>query len=174
MDGWFKMHRKIIESPVFDNPEALKLWVWILSKASHKEHTLMVGNKTVTVKAGELVFGRRIAARALRMTESKVYRLLKTIENSGMIEVKPNNKFSVINVVNWGFYQGTDGSKRTTNEQQTNNSRTTKEQQTNTNKNVKECIENVGERKEIGASPTSLSSSMTKEEYDAWWRDATE
>lgn len=126
-----------MESAIFENPDALKMWVWMLSRATHKEHNQMVGNQNVCINAGSFVFGRRAAATVLGMSESKIYRLLKLIENDGMIEVKSNNKFSVITIVNWGVYQGNEREQRTTNEQQTNNKRTTNEQQTNTNKNVK-------------------------------------
>ena len=168
MDGWFKTHRKIIDSPIFDNAAALKMWTWILAKASHKDRVQVIGTQNVEIKKGEFIFGRKAAAEKLKFSENKTYRLLKLIEKMGMVEVKSNNKFSVVKVVNWGFYQ--DGNAQS--EQQIDNKQTTnrhKQELYNSN-----TLENVEKEKKIGASPTSPSSSMTKEEYDAWWRDATE
>lgn len=136
-EGWFKLHRKIVASPIFDNPEALKLWIWMLAKASHKAHGQMVGNQIVAVEAGEFIFGRKAAAAALGMTESKIYRLLKMMEKDGMLEVSSNNKFSIVHIVNWGVYQHGEGENCAAEEQQTDSKRTAEEQQTNTNKNDK-------------------------------------
>ena len=165
MEGWFKTYRKIIDSPIFDNADALKMWTWILAKASHKDRVLIVGTQNVEIKKGEFIFGRKMAAEKLKFSENKTYRLLKLIEKMGMIEVKSNNKFSVIKVVNWGFYQ--DGSaqseqqidnKQTTDRQQIDNKQTTdRHKQELYNSNTSENLEN---EKEIGASPdSSLSSS---------------
>lgn len=136
-EGWFKLHRKIVTSPIFDNPEALKLWIWMLAKAAHQAHVQMIGNQNVPVAAGEFVFGRKAAAAALGMTESKIYRLLKMMEKNGMLTVRSNNKFSVVQIVNWGVYQHAEGDSRTAAEQQTDSKRTADGQQTDTNKKEK-------------------------------------
>lgn len=131
MEGYIKLARKITDSTVFDNPSLLKTWVWILCKAAHKDCKQLVGLQEVDIKKGQLIFGRVQAAKQLKMKESSVYKFIKVLEKMNMITVKSNNKFSLINVVNWGIYQ--DGKFKT--EQQRNNNVTTKEQQRNTNKN---------------------------------------
>ena len=133
MSGWVKLHRTITDSFVFQNPDRLKFWIWCLCKASHKERIQNVGLQEVPLKKGQFVFGRKKAANELNMDESKIYRLLKTFEKREKIEVKSNNKFSVVTVVNWSVYQ--DDEQQC--EQQSNNKITTNEQQSNTNKNVK-------------------------------------
>jgi hypothetical protein len=158
MDGWYKMHRKIIESPIFNNPNALRMWVWMLAKASHKQCSLMVGNQEVTLMPGEFVFGRAMASAELSIPKSTVYDMLKSIEKMGMIRVKSGNKFSIVTVVNWGIYQGSDNHSSATSRQQTDNKSATSRQQTDTNKNVKNNKE-CKEEKEIKASPDSSFSS---------------
>ena len=158
MDGWYKMHRKIIESPIFNNPNALRMWVWMLAKASHKQCSLMVGNQEVNLMPGEFIFGRAMAAAELNVPKSTVYDMLKSIEKMGMVCVKSGNKFSVVTIVNWGFYQGSDNHSLASSRQQTDNKSASSRQQTDTNKNVKNNKE-CKERKEIGASPASSFSS---------------
>lgn len=143
-DGWIKLYRKIIGSPVFDNPDLFKVWVWCMCKASHCEHEAIVGRQTVKLQPGQFVFGRKVAADELKMNESSVYRYIKKLESMGNITINPNNKFSLINIENWGFYQDEDSSS----EQQMNNKRTTDEQQMNTYKNVKN-VKNVNNGKNI-------------------------
>ena len=38
MAGWIKLHRKTLDSKVFQNEKLLKTFVWCLLKASHKEY----------------------------------------------------------------------------------------------------------------------------------------
>ena len=130
--GWFSLYRKIIKSPVFDNPFVLKVWIWCLSKATHEGYKQVIGSQVVELEAGQFVFGRKVAAVELDMSESMVYRHVKMLETMGNLTIKSNNKFSVITIVNWGIYQGNSRFV----EQQMNNKRTTNEQQMNTNNNI--------------------------------------
>lgn len=133
MAGWLKLHRSITSSDVFKNPNVLKFWIWALCKASHVDAEQLVGFQKVLLQRGQFIFGRDKAAQELRMNSSSVYKYLKFFENEKMLSVKSNNKFSVVTIVNWDFYQG-DAVQE---EQQNNNKITTKKQQNNTNKNVK-------------------------------------
>ena len=127
--SWIKLYRKLLQSPIFENEKALKIWIWCLCKATHKGITQLVGQQIIELNTGQFVFGREKASEELKMTESTVYKYIKLLEKLQMISIKSNNKFSIISIDNWEEYQGE--------EQQKNNKRTTKEQQSNTNKNVK-------------------------------------
>lgn len=146
-EGWVKLHRAVCESAVFEDAEILRLWIYILVNAAHKDHDTIYQGKIVHIKKGEFVTGRKILAREFKLSESKIYRMLNTLAELGNIEIKSNNKFSLVTVVNWAKYQDDSenlNNKRTANEQQLNNKRTTDEQQTNTTeewKEWKECIE---------------------------------
>jgi uncharacterized phage protein (TIGR02220 family) len=131
--GWIKLHRQLLESTVFDNSDLLKVWVWCLLKATHRKRKQLVGLQEVMLEEGQFIFGRKKASEELKLSESKVYRLMKILKSENNISMKSNNKFTIITVENWTLYQGDDKE----NEQQMNNKRTTNEQQMNTNKNVK-------------------------------------
>src|SRR5699024_9918240 len=109
--GWIKLHRKTLHSPIFQNEKLFKIFMYCLMKASHKEHKQLVGMQFVELKSGQFIFGRAKASQ----------------------EINSNNKFSIINVVKWECYQHEEREK----EQQNNNKGTTEGQQNNTNKNVK-------------------------------------
>lgn len=134
--GWFSMHRKYEFEPVFDDAELWRTWCWIYMKASHKQHSLMVGKQLVTLMPGELIWGKRAVAKKLNIHESKAYRHLKLLEKMGLVETKPNHNFTVVKVIVWDIEQNYSGSNRTTNEPQTNHSGTINEPQMNTNNNV--------------------------------------
>ncbi len=137
MAGWIKLYRKLKDSLVFDNPELLKVWIWCLLKATHDDYTQMIGLQEVELKKGQFIFGRKVAANELKMSESKTYRLIKKLENMQNLNIKANNKFSVITIENWEIYQSDNNNNEQQSEQQMNNKRTTNEQQMNTNKNIK-------------------------------------
>lgn len=151
MTGWIKLHRKLLDSPIFQNEKLFKVFAYCLMKASHKDHKQLVGRQIVELKKGQFVFGRKRASEELRLKESTVRDYIKLLENLQTIVVSSDNKFSVITVVNWAVYQSDEqisdskyDNKSTSNQQQMDNKSTTNQHQINTNKNVKngENVEN--------------------------------
>lgn len=132
-ETWIKLYRKLLQSPIFENEKALKVWIWCLIKATHTEREQLVGQQIVHLEKGQFVTGRKVASEELKMKDRTVYDYFKLLEQLSMISIKSNNKFSVITVEKWEDYQGIEAKKQ----QQSNNKSTTDQQQTNTNKNVK-------------------------------------
>lgn len=143
MEGWIKVHRKTLESPVFDNPKLFKIWMYCLFKVTHKDKIVIVGKTKVELKAGQFIFGRRAVAEELKMNDRTVYDYMKLLEKLGMISMTSNNKFSVITVVNWGVYQSYEGNLQ---QQTTTQSTTQNATQNDTNKNIKKFnnVKNIG------------------------------
>ena len=134
MPGWIKLHRKILNNPIFLKPFLFQLFHYCLLKANNTEKKIIWNNKEEVVGKGSFITGRKVMAKDIGQTESATYKRLKVLEKLNMISVKSNNKFSVVKVLNYCVYQAKDSEK----EQQSNNKVTTKEQQSNTNKNTKE------------------------------------
>lgn len=143
-----------MNNPVWQDPKLLKLWMLCLLEATHKEHELMVGTKIVRLHPGQFVTGRfSLAAEYNRGTKKKdmvpettLWRWLKLFETYGFLNIKSTTKYSVITVLNWGFYQNID--------QQMNNKWTANGQQMVTNNNGnKEREEEEGETMEIKNIP---------------------
>jgi len=133
MQGWIKVHRKMLHSDIFQNEKLLKVFMYCLLKATHKERKQLIGLQTVELEPGQFVFGRKKASEELNMNESTVYKYMKFLESQKTITMNSNNKFTIVTVGKWHDYQALDAES----EQQNNNKITTKEQQNNTNKNVK-------------------------------------
>ena len=155
MTGWIKLHRKLLDSPIFQNEKLFKVFAYCLMKASHKEHTQLVGRRVVHLQKGQFVFGRKRASEELRLKESTVRDYVKLLEKLGTIDIKSDNKFSVITVVNWAVYQNDEeisdsknDKKSTTNQHQMDNKSTSNQQQINTNKNVKNVENDKNEKNE--------------------------
>ena len=131
--GYVKLWRKSLDNGWLKDHKLWSLWSWCLIKASHKEIKILVGLQEITLLPGQFVFGRKNASQELDISESGIYRRIEFLKNAGNLDIKPNNKFSIISIINWDTYQA----EETQIEQQMNNKRTTSEQQPDTNKNVK-------------------------------------
>ncbi|EAC5315268.1 hypothetical protein KW10_02735 [Listeria monocytogenes] len=154
MDGYIALHRKIIDSWIWQDPEFYRLWSYCLIKASFKEREIFLGQQIVKLNPGQFVIGREKLEEAMNIglknkrTAVTWWRRLQKLEKARMLNIKSYNKFSVVTIENWGFYQGSDIENEQQNEQQTNNRCTTDVQQTITNnKDNKENKENKDNNK---------------------------
>lgn len=137
MAGWIKLHRSLLKSAVFDDPQLLKLWLWCLLKATHTPRETVIEKQLVKLEPGQFPTGRfkleeefnRGTPKRKRVSAITLWRWLKKLEEWQMLNIKTYSKFSIVTVSNWTEYQQ--------DEQQVNNRRTTDEQQVNTDKNVK-------------------------------------
>ncbi len=137
MAGYIKLHRQLLESLQFSNPNYLKIWIWILLKASHKDRTISLkvskGYAEVKLARGEFVFGRNKAEKELDLDASLIYRTIKKFENEKSITIKSNNQYSIITICKYDDYNNNNEED----EQPMNSGRTTDEQPMNTDNNVK-------------------------------------
>ena len=150
MEGRIKIHRKILENPIIcKDSDYLAVWIYLLLNATHKEIPALFKGKKIILQKGQLIVGRKSMANQLKISESKIYRIINCFKSEQQIEQQTSNQNSLITVLNWDKYQQIEQQ----NEQPMNNERTTDEQRVNTNKNVKnvrmkECKNVVEEVKE--------------------------
>lgn len=94
---------------------------------------IIFNGQEIEIKIGQFITGRNIIAKELKQNPITTYKRLKILENLQILNIKSNNKFSVVTVVNYGLYQSEEIKRNT----KRNNKGTTREQQGNTNKNEK-------------------------------------
>lgn len=128
MSGYIKLHRQLLDSYQFSNPNNLKIWIWMLLKANYANKVVSIkvskGYTDVLVERGQFVFGRHKAAVELDMDDNMIYRAIKKFENDKTITIKSNNQYSIITICKYDEYNKKDendeqpvGSQRTANEQ---------------------------------------------------------
>lgn len=194
-DGYVKLARCIMQKPIFHNEKLLKVWIWCLLKASHKEHEQLIGLQKIKLQPGQFVTGRYAGAKELKMNPSTFWKYLLWLSGNQSLDIQSNNKFSLVTLINWELYQIEPQKSNSKNDSKM----TTKEQQRDTNKNVKneknELINISEEEKsileylpEINNYPLDAERDLRQvrewlkaypadhvlneiEKFNAWWRD---
>ena len=166
--GYINLHRKLLDSGMLRNHSLFTLWVYCLLKANHKPNTFIWNGEQVTIQRGQFISGRKEIAKELNMNESCTYRNLKKLEKLGNVNIKSNNKFSLITVCKYNTYQTSTLQSEQHFEQQVNNKRTTSEQQVNTNNNDKN---DNNEKKEQGESLFTLESCLSVALYEGYSKE---
>lgn len=134
MEGWIKVHRKILENPIVcKDSDYFSVWTYLLLNATHKEIPAVFKGKKILLQPGQLITGRISIAKKFNISESKVKRILNELESDQQIDRQRSNKNSLISIINWNEYQNIDQQI----DQQMTNNRPTSDQQVTTNKNDK-------------------------------------
>jgi hypothetical protein len=107
--GWFMLHRKIIHSPVFDNPELLRVWLYLLARASYKRRSTWMstakGKTLIELDAGQLIVGRTSTAEKLDLKPSTFRNHMRRLQTMGMVAVAAKATHTVVTITNWRQYQ---------------------------------------------------------------------
>jgi uncharacterized phage protein (TIGR02220 family) len=109
MTGWIKLHRRVLDHEVFQDPVLLKVFCWCLLRAAHKVTSFPVrtgrGITTITLHPGQLIFGRHESARSLGLSPSTTRRKIERLVILEILTLKTDTHFSIITIVNWNSYQ---------------------------------------------------------------------
>jgi hypothetical protein len=133
MEGWIRLAREIVEKPVFQNPDILKVWIWCLLKATHKGKIETVGKQKIPLEPGQFIFGRFKAAEELRMKPTTIRDHMYWLRDNQSIYIKSATKYSLVTIINWTVFQVEDKKSAT----KIANNPPTIRQQSATNNNVK-------------------------------------
>lgn len=139
MEGWVCLYRKILENPIIcKDSDYFAVWCYLLLSATHRKTSALFKGKKIILLPGQLITGRKSIAKKFKIDESKVQRILKTLENEQQIEQQTSSQNRLITIINWYQYQEIEQQ----NAQQVNNECTTSEQRVNTNNNETNNIYN--------------------------------
>lgn len=137
MEGWIKLHRKLVEWEWHDMPEMVSVLLHLLLLANH-EDSVWHG---VTICRGQLVTGRKELSKITGISEQTVRTCLNRLKSTNEITIQSTNRYSIITICNYDKYQiledvDNQQTNQQTNQQLTSNQPTTNQQLT-TNKNEK-------------------------------------
>jgi len=113
-NGYVKLSRKIKESWMIQGDhDALAVFIYLLTNATHKPHKIVVDGKVVELLPGQVLGGRKRLARECGLTEKQIRRILMLFESAEIAAIEGAGgrakAVSVVTLVNWGVYQVSDG-----------------------------------------------------------------
>ena len=104
--GWVKISREIVGHWVFDDPNCLKLWIWLICTVNHKDAKVPINSEVLVVHRGQTYTSIREIASTLGMSRNTATKKLKMMQDDGMIFMDSRKKCgTLITVLNYALYQ---------------------------------------------------------------------
>ena len=103
--GWIKLHRKIMNNPIYKRSTLYHLFTHCLLSANHKPQSILYGGKAIQLKPGEFSTTLREISKETGIKKATVYKGLKTLTDLNLISQKGKQRLSIISVINWHIYQ---------------------------------------------------------------------
>lgn len=136
-EGFISIDRKIVNWEWYKDANTKALFLHLIFIANWKDGRF----KGYDIPRGSVVTSIAHLARDTGLTNQQVKTALKHLKNTGEITSTSTNKFTIITLVKYGFYQDTtprsnkQANKQLTNKQQTTNKQLTTIEQYNNNNN---------------------------------------
>jgi len=106
MEGYIKLFRKSLNSAVFHNSRLWQVWCYCLMRANYKTNKILFEGKELILYPGQFISGRFENSKDCSMKPSTFRDQLCKLKEMKLIDIKSDNKKSIITICNWGFYQG--------------------------------------------------------------------
>lgn len=152
---YIKLFRKMLKWGWYKDTNTFRVFMHILLKANYSPSSYM----GYTVGAGECVFGRKKWAQELGLSERQVRTALEHLKSTNEVTIKSTNRFSIIHVVKWEFWQIDEGQPTTEMTNTESNNRPATDQQPTTSKESKNI-----RNKEL----LSYTRARAREEEEEW------
>lgn len=146
MDGWIKIHRKMVDWEWYQDNTTKVLFLHLLLTANHKERKW----KGITILRGQKLTSLQHLANETNLTLQQVRTSLSKLKSTHEITCKTTNKNTLITIEKYSDYQdkgeenntqnNTQHNNQITNEQQTNNKQITTNKNDKNDKNIYSCI----------------------------------
>lgn len=142
MEGWIKIHRKIIDNPLWFSEKFTRgqAWIDLILLANHADSYFFKRGVKINVSRGQLSRSSVELGHRWKWSRSKVNKFLNDLEKEQQIKQQKSNVNLIVTIINYDLYQ----QKEQQIEQQKDSKKTAKRQQKDTYKNDK----NVGNEKE--------------------------
>lgn len=162
MEGWIKLHRKLLEWEWFDEPNTLSVFIYLLLSARHN-----IGSwRGIEIGVGQIITSKGKIAEATGLSAQEVRTTLARLEGTHEIEIQATNKYSIITICNYASYQADEDSVQQTTQQttqQTNNKQITNKQQTNNNKQELYNYNNIEKERSLFKETNTPKGDISKE-----------
>ena len=106
MIGWFRVHRKIFENPIFkDNPQMCYAFIWLVGHAAYEDTTRRFDGRQIELKRGQCCYSVRYLAEAWGISKSSVPRYISRFEAEAMLTRSVGQRENIITICKYEEYQ---------------------------------------------------------------------
>lgn len=135
-----------MDTSFYSELEMVGLAVHFVLKANYKDKKSIFNGQEILVKRGQFITGRKVLAKEFKTPGTTIWRKVEILKNVGFLDIKSNNRFSIITIVKYDKYQDKDIKMDST----LDNRWTTDGQQMGTSKEYKkEKNDNTGKEAKI-------------------------
>jgi len=134
MNGWIKLHRKMVDWEWYNDSKTLHLFIHLLINANHSDQKW----QGKMIKRGQLITGRDKIKSLTGISEQSIRTCLQRLKDTKELTIKATNKYSLITLLNYDLYQGIENINQQDNQQLTINQPSTNQQLTTNKKEKKE------------------------------------
>ena len=107
MERWISLHEKLKEHWVFNDHNALRIWLLLLWDANYKDVKVRIDGKLMEIKTGQYVTSIRQLAIRYGFSRYIISKVLDDLEQDGMIIREPIGRvWTLLTIVNYTKYQG--------------------------------------------------------------------
>lgn len=109
--GWIKLYRSVQNNWIWeDRPfNRQTAWIDLLLMANHEDKDVLIGNKLITVKAGQRWTSVKKLADRWGWSRHKTKDFLDLLQSDNMIYVHTTPQGTMVSIVNYLKFQGGDG-----------------------------------------------------------------
>ena len=108
--GWVKMHRSITEHWIWTSERHSKqsAWVDLIMMVNHEDRKITIGNKLVTIQRGQVWTSYKKLRARWKWSQDRLKGFIDMLVADKMIAVDPTRSGTLITVLNYLIYQGSD------------------------------------------------------------------
>lgn len=166
---YVKLFRKILSWGWYGDTNTFRVFMHILLRANYRDSEYRGHH----VPAGSCIFGRKKWAKELGLSEQQIRTAIDHLKSTQEITTKATNKFTVITLTNWEFWQIEEGkaTKKSTNHQPTSNQQVTTSKESKKVRNTTPNIEEV--RRYVEENDLNVDPDYFFKYYEtAKWKDS--
>lgn len=134
MEGWIKIHRKLLEWEWYDDTNVVRVFLHLLLMANYESKNW----HGIAIERGQIITSVNSLASETHLSIKQIRLALEKLKNTNEIGIETANKYSKITISKYDTYQGCDDVEGQTKDNQKANKGQTKGNQRATTKEYKE------------------------------------
>ena len=133
MDGWIKIHRKLLDWEWYDDGNVVRVFLHLLLTANFEPKNW----HGITIERGQVATSVLNLANQVHLSPKQVRTALEKLKNTNEIDTQTANKYTLITICKYDNYQSLESGKGQTNGNQMANEGQTNGNQMATTKEIK-------------------------------------